>query len=46
MGETKVLCSDWQRRWNDNGSRTWGLGVGGVRCISISFVFLMLNKDL
>jgi hypothetical protein len=46
MGETKVLCCDWHRRWNDNGSRTWGLGVDGVRYISIFFMFLMLNKEL
>jgi len=26
MGETKVLCCDWHRRWNANGSRTWDWG--------------------
>jgi hypothetical protein len=46
MGETKGLCFDWHRRWNDNGNRTWGLGVGGVWYISILFVFVMLNKEL
>jgi len=26
MGETKVLCCDWHRRWSANGIRTWDRG--------------------